>query len=1137
MSLVSHLRFGLRLTVLGLILLGTGSLFAQDDKAAQKLLTDAQKAVSEKNFSVAVQRYREFVNQFANHKDAPAARHGLALAILETPDPDYNAVIEQLKMLAGNKEAPEYPSAHFHLGMAHRGLGIRERVKLAQANAQDAPKFQAESQKHIDEAANQFAAAALAYTERAKKAPGAEPKPDQEAAYRARLAQAEMLLQNGKSKEALAVTAALLKDPLLSKGRNQRLALYYDGWARLLNKDFLGAGRALNVIVGFGDAEFGTHARYLLARVHHQEDERAEAISHYEGAIADYEAHKKNAANVLKRPDLLRSNPREKIRLENLVRSPAPEHIARANYQLGVILAEGGRFSDANARFANFIKMSPRSPLVPECMLRQGICLVNLKQWNEAINMLQTLPARQPLLADQALYWLGKAIVGAADPANPQAYQQVMKRGIETLRQAAEKAKEREGDDPDAKARRGAALLELADALQLSGQYKEAAAEYEQLLSSKQLPGREAELLQRAADALGLAGQFAESDKACENFITQYPKSAFLPAIMFRHAENAAFQLKAVEQNPQAPDREKEIARLTAESNKRYESVIKQFPEHEHANLARYGLALALLRKNELEKANAMLATISGTDRTGELALSSYLQADCIIRLAPTKVDDALGAGKLTESMTQAIELLEGFVNNQKGPLTPMALMKIGYCNQRLAALQAQPPEKAKYLTAARVAYKKLYAEHPRDQALPYAVFEEAKCFVNLGAVPRALENLRRFSNDPYKQSPIAPLAFLNLATIFRTQNQAAQGAQVLSQALDQYGDALRKDPTRTAWLPLLQLNLGICLRESGKVPEARGVFEAILKDFPTAPEAADAALRRGQCMKEQAQPAIDKAWQRFSTPNLKPDERTQAAQELTASLKPLAEAAKFLADQAEALKAKQPTSETRARMLYDAAWSERTIGGMESAIARARPDAPKEIPEQPGEKKMRELYQALISGFADLPLSIDARLELGEALADRGDPTTALKLFSEAIDQEPAPEVLDKLRLRMGAAFAAKGDAKTAQAQLEIVAKNPKSPLNSNAKALLKALQDNKPLPPLPLLATARPDRAPLDDATAAVSLAMVTAPVSAQRTKPAPFARMSVPDPYEYRYAIQSPTNATDDVFPMMGTWPPGS
>src|SRR5262249_10497991 len=104
-------------------------------------------------------------------------------------------------------------------------------------------------------------------------------------------------------------------------------------------------------------------------------------------------------------------------------------------------------------------------------------------------------------------------------------------------------------------------------------------------------------------------------------------------------------------------------------------------------------------------------------------------------------------------------------------------------------------------------------------------------------------------------------------------------------------------------------------------------------------------------------------------------------------------------------------------------------------------------VPVQPSEQKARAAYGTLIAAFADLPLATDARFELAELLADRGEHDPAIKLLNEALDKEPPAELTEKVRLRLGGCYAAKKDAKQALAQFEAVAQNPKSPVAGQAR------------------------------------------------------------------------------------------
>src|SRR5262249_26367601 len=121
------------------------------------------------------------------------------------------------------------------------------------------------------------------------------------------------------------------------------LGLYYHGFASFLLGDRPAAGRALARKSVLADEVFGTHARYLLARVHHLENkhnERAEARAQYEAVLKGHEEAKKTAQARLNQPALFGNDPEKKARLERLVRGPIPDHVARAAFFLGVLQYE-----------------------------------------------------------------------------------------------------------------------------------------------------------------------------------------------------------------------------------------------------------------------------------------------------------------------------------------------------------------------------------------------------------------------------------------------------------------------------------------------------------------------------------------------------------------------------------------------------------------------------------------------------------------------------------------------------------------------------------------------------------------------------------------------------------------------------
>src|SRR5262249_41013726 len=203
------------------------------------------------------------------------------------------------------------------------------------------------------------------------------------------------------------------KDATLAKSRYRDQGRYLYGFASLLLKDLPAAEQSLTMLAPFADPLFGTHGRYLLARTHHLNDDRAEAALHYQGVLDGHMTNVKDAVALLKQPDKLKNEPAERARLEELVKAPPPEHVLRSLLYLGVLQYEAGKFGDARARFADFIKLHQNSPLRGEAELRLGFCHVQLKEFGEAVKTLTPLVDRDKRLADQALLWLARAQIGA----------------------------------------------------------------------------------------------------------------------------------------------------------------------------------------------------------------------------------------------------------------------------------------------------------------------------------------------------------------------------------------------------------------------------------------------------------------------------------------------------------------------------------------------------------------------------------------------------------------------------------------------------------------------------------------------------------------------------------------------------
>lgn len=1044
--------------------LATAQLTA--DQQADMLLNSARKAYNEKNYAFATTKFREFLGKFGTHKEAPSARYGLALALLDGPDKKYDEIREIMQSLSAAKDFPERAFAAYYAGVANRALGLQS-LSLAETNPAEAAKHRATAEARFAEAIPLFTDAVATFLGKVET-PTVDGKLTLEAEWvaRARCDLAEMQLRAGKIKESQASAQVFVSDPLWSKSRYANLGRYFHGYSSVLLKDLATGQKTLSLLSPFSDPAFGHHARYLLARTHHLSEENAEAVAHYEGVLADFAKAKADAIQLLKQPEKFKNDPETRSRLETLAKNNAPDHVARATFYLGALQYEGGRFPEAKIRFAEFVKQFPQSALRNEAEVRLGYCQVQLKEFADALKTLTPLVEKEPRLTDQVLFWIGKAQAGAAPEAtaNPQGHQQAIAAAINTLRQAADRAQKVSDQDPDAKARRGEILLELGDQMQRVQQGKEAAAIYTLILGEKLLPERDEETMQRWTNALHLAGDFDGSDKACLAFTQRFNQSTLLPAVLFTFAENSYFRLAALEKNPNQAERAKEMPKLVEETVKRLRSVIDKYPEFPKINVARYSLGLTYFRNNDLPSAYKAFSEIGLPDRVGDLSLTPYLIADCLLRQVPQTVpDDALAAGRMEEQLKGAAAALEAFISaSAKDPNIPDALLKYGLTQQRLAALNAQPAERVKMINAARGTYdriRKEFPNHPAHQA--HAAFERAKCIALAGDLGTGIGELRKFASDPLRQSPVAPQAILQLATYLRSQNKAAEAVDVFAKNRDFLEATLAKDGDKGAtMIALLRYHHGVALREAGKLSEARAIFENVVKMGLQRIEATEAALRVGQCLKDEGQQRLDTA-RKLKTNARKPEEVASVVKIEDEGYKLVRDSVAYLETQSDAIKANPALQEPRGRMLYEAAWGSRILAEPEIESAKSAlvqenlkklnitsskfplpaPSLDK-IPMQPSEKRARGLYKTLIDQVGESPIATEARFELAELLSQRNEHDAALQLLNDVLDKEPSPEMTEKIRLRMGGIHAAKGNVKAALQQFDAVASNPKSQL-----------------------------------------------------------------------------------------------
>jgi len=1048
-----------------------------DDKAAM-ILAAGQRAYEEKNFPLAIDRFKEFLKTYGGHKDAVLARYGLGVALVDGPQKDYAAAVEALQSPVGKQDFPERAFALYYLGLAHRGLGQQELDQSA-SRPQEAEQRRNNAKQRFAQAEPQFGAATTAFIARAAASlsqTGPEMPADIQWGCRARASQAEMLLHLGKFAEARKAVEPLLTDPALAQSRDHKLALYQTGYASFALGDHAAAGRSLVLLAPFDDPVFGVHARYLLARVRQLSEEPAEALVLFDSVLAGYERQRKDAEASLQNAGALKDNPDEMTRLEKLLKDPPPDYVPRSAFFRAVLLYEQNRFADAQAGLSTYAQKYPNTPLLNDAQLRLGMTQVQLRQFAEAIRTLQPLGEHAPL-ADRALFWLARAQARLPDPNNAQAVADGLRQAVESLRKAAERAQQLAAGDPSAKIRRAEILVELGDIQQQARQSADAAGTYHTVINENQTGAFVEQALERLSVALAHAGKLKESDEACTRFIANFPNSTRLPAMLFRQSENAYLTATTAAADPKLPNREQELAKLFGEAIKKYLPLIEKYPEGEYAHAARQNLAASYHQIGRFDSAITVLESIPEADRAGKLASVPYLLADCLARTLPATADDAISAARLLQRAEHAVRLLEGFVASEpKSPEAPDALIKLGYCYRRMAEPLADPETRKKSLASARQAYERLMQQYGNHALVTVAVFERACSIAEEGDIGGSVNELARFQGDPLKEAPIAPLALLRLSSLLRSQNRSADASNVLAMCRSQHEGAMQGDPARSAWVPLVQYHHAVSIKEQGKLAEARAIFESIAQQFAARPEAAEAAWRAGQCRREDAHAKLGDARKVLARIDAKPEEIKSAQNAEQEGLHALRETARYFLEQAQQVAGKAPGSEPHLRMLYDGAWCLRAVAESEIDAARKQmqADAMKKrqeelsknaapgdlpptvhpaaialstIPWQPAEQQARDAYKALIAAAPDQPLAVEARLELAELFTRRGEHPEAVALLTEALDHKPTPDLADRIRLRLGSCLQAQQNPAGALGQFDAIAQNDKSPLAPEAR------------------------------------------------------------------------------------------
>ena len=271
-----------------------------------------------------------------------------------------------------------------------------------------------------------------------------------------------------------------------------------------------------------------------------------------------------------------------------------------------------------------------------------------------------------------------------------------------------------------------------------------------------------------------------------------------------------------------------------------------------------------------------------------------------------------------------------------------------------------------------------------------------------------------------------------------------------------------------------------MALKQAGKTPDARALFEGLAKQFPDQPAAAQAIRRAAQCRREELTARLDVLRQNLAKPGITPDETAAAERGVSEAVGGLRDVVSSLETQAGTLGGVASGSDAHLWTLYETAWSCRTLAEVETEMTRRRqqqeavervrrklaaqaqanqPAAPAIVraPEYPpferaipvAERTAMEYYGALIAVAADKPIGTQTRLELAELNIRHASYVAAERLLGEVLSRGPGDGMLARTHVLLAEALLGKQDPKSALAHAETVAANAAHPLAAYAKYL----------------------------------------------------------------------------------------
>jgi predicted Zn-dependent protease len=244
-------------------------------------------------------------------------------------------------------------------------------------------------------------------------------------------------------------------------------------------------------------------------------------------------------------------------------------------------------------------------------------------------------------------------------------------------------------------------------------------------------------------------------------------------------------------------------------------------------------MALSQYRLGKIPAALDTLRAIPEAERGADLIGASLLQAECILKTTAPAEDatDAVTAEATLQNLQEAAGLLQKYLP-AAGPQTPEIMMKLASVLRQTASLLAEPGERVAAANSARELYEAFRNQHANHPLRPVAEYERANCYAIAGDNNTAIQKLERFKAEPLLSTPVAPLALLRQAQLYRAIGQPQPAVQILADCRTKFEAALLKDPARASWVPVLRYHHAAALKELKQMAEAANILESVVKDY-----------------------------------------------------------------------------------------------------------------------------------------------------------------------------------------------------------------------------------------------------------------------------------------------------------------